>query len=190
MQLSMVAALFVRVDSVYKQLDGVDAWDAQRDARTWPGGCAVIAHPPCRAWGRLRQFAKPRHDEKELGVWAVAQVRQWGGVLEHPAESTLYAHCGMPRPGQFPDAWGGWSFAVDQFHWGHKARKPTWLYVVGIEPDDLPAMPRREGEPTHCVRPSKSYPRLVSITHAEREHSPEGFARWLVEVAMRARVAA
>jgi hypothetical protein len=86
-----VAALFVRADSVYKALPAVDAWDAGRDARSWPGGCPVVAH--------------------------------------------------------------------------------------------LPALPVRDGAPTHCVRPTKSYPRLPSITHAQREHTPQDLAVWLVEVA-------
>lgn len=180
-----VAVLFARADSVYKSIPGCDVWDIDRDALKWPGGNSVVAHPPCRAWGRLRQFAQPRDGEKELGVWAVEQVRRWGGVLEHPQESTLWAHCRMPRPGQFPDEYGGWSLVIDQYHFGHRAEKRTWLYVVGIDPDDLPPIPFKEGRPTHCVRPTKSYPRLPSITKAEREHTPAPLAEWLVEVARR-----
>lgn len=93
--LGPVAALFVRADSIYKTMPGVDAWDIERDARKWPGGCPVVAHPPCRAWGRLRQFAKPRPDEKDLAPWAVEKVRRWGGVLEHPANSSLWIACGL-----------------------------------------------------------------------------------------------
>lgn len=184
-----VSALFVRQDSVYKTMPGVDAYDIDRDARLWAGGCPVVAHPPCRSWGRLRQFAKPRSDEKALGPWAVEQVRRFGGVLEHPAESTLFAHCHMPRPGQFPDEFGGYTIEVNQFHFGHRAEKATWLYIVGCEPDDLPAIPVRQGKPTHCVRPTKSYPRLPSITKAEREHTPEPLAHWLVQVARLTEVA-
>lgn len=182
--LKPVAALFVRRDSVYKCLD-VDAYDIDRDARTFGGGVPVVAHPPCRTWGRLRQFSHGTQDEKMLGVWAVGQVRKWGGVLEHPAASTLWIHCGMHMPGRFPDNWGGWTLEVDQFHFGHRARKRTWLYIVGCDPDDLPEIPHREGSPTHCVRTTKSYPRLPSITKVEREQTPREFAMWLVEVAMR-----
>lgn len=75
------AVLFARSDSHYKALFGTDVWDIERDARKWPGGAPVVAHPPCRAWGRLRQFAKPRKGERLLATWSVRQVRQWGGLF-------------------------------------------------------------------------------------------------------------
>jgi len=53
-----VAVLFARADSHYKALPGVDVWDEARDARKWPGGAPLVAHPPCRLWAKLRQFAK------------------------------------------------------------------------------------------------------------------------------------
>ncbi|BBP82422.1 hypothetical protein PHLH8_20640 [Pseudomonas sp. Pc102] len=112
----------------------------------------------------------------------------WGGVLEHPAESSLFNHCRLPHPNEFPDEYGGWTIEIEQFHWGHRAEKATWLYIVGCQPSDLPPMPRRPGRPTHCVRPTKSYPRLPSITKAEREHTPAALAEWLVELARRTSV--
>ncbi|MFV3415300.1 hypothetical protein ACNFH8_23800 [Pseudomonas sp. NY15436] len=180
-----VAVLFARQDSNYKAMAGTDVFDIDRDARTFAGGMPVVAHPPCRMWGRLRQFAKGRPDEKELGIWAVKQVRTWGGVLEHPAESTLFNSCRMPHPGEFPDEFGGWTLEIEQFHWGHRAEKATWLYIVGCSPSDIPAIPRRSGKPTHCVRPTRSYPRLPSITKAEREHTPPALAEWLIKLARR-----
>lgn len=178
-----VAALFVRRDSVYKTFPGVDCWDAERDARKWLGGTPCVAHPPCRGWGRMRQWSHSDPAERALAPLALAFVRQWGGVLEHPAESRLWVEHGLPRPGSFDGT--GYSMEVDQFLWGHRAEKRTWLYIVGCEPDDLPPIPEREGEPTHCVRPTKAYPRLPSITKPEREHTPRAFAEWLVELARR-----
>ena len=180
-----VAVLFARADSIYKTLPGVDVYDIERDARTYDGPWPVVAHPPCRAWGRLRQFAKPRDDEKALAPWAVEQVRRWGGVLEHPAGSTLWPDLALPEPGRGIDAHGGSTLAIHQHWWGHRAEKATRLYICGVQPDRIPDIPMVLGGPTHCIRPTKSYPRLPSVTKAEREHTPPDFARWLVDLARR-----
>ena len=44
----------------------LDLWDAARDARTYEGPHPIIAHPPCKHWGRLRHLA---HVECERGGW-------------------------------------------------------------------------------------------------------------------------
>ncbi|MFC4161998.1 hypothetical protein [Chitinimonas lacunae] len=196
--MSAVAILFARQDSVYKTLEGCDAWDIDRDARRWPGGTSVVAHPPCRAWGRLRHFAKPRADEKALALFAVERVRRWGGVLEHPAGSTLWPAAGLPEPGQ-RDQFGGWTLPICQHWWGHRAEKATWLYIVGCEPANIPDIPLALGDATHIVgssgrrnggdrlRPG-DYGWRPEISKAEREHTPPDLARWLVELARRCRV--
>lgn len=192
-----VAVLFARADSVYKTLPGCDVWDATRDARRWPGGVPVVAHPPCRAWGALRALAKPRPDEKDLAIFAVRQVREWGGVLEHPASSTLWAAAGLPLPGgRAParDEFGGWTLPIFQQWWGHKCEKATWLYIVGCEPDDLPVVPMVLGEASHVItssgrRRDGSRRRKgdlgwrPEVTKAEREHTPAALAVWLVDLA-------
>ncbi len=191
-----VAVLFARADSNYKAMPGVDVWDAERDARRWPGGAPVVAHPPCRAWGRLHYFARPRPDEKDLGFFAADQVRRFGGVLEHPKDSKLWGAAGLPRPGQL-DAWGGWTLPISQSWWGHKAEKLTWLYIVGCSPRELPEMPLRLGRATHVITQSrvrrKDGTRLrkgmegwrPEVTKAEREHTPPELAAWLVDLAAR-----
>lgn len=170
----LVAVLFARSDSIYKTMPGADVWDEARDARGWPGDSSLVAHPPCRGWGRLRQFPMPPRMSASLP-----------GMPSHTFASSGGSWSSLPRPGQFPDSFGGWSMAVDQFIFGHRAEKSTWLYIVGCEPDDLPPMPIRSGRPTHCVRPTRAYPRLPSITKLEREATPPEFAAWLVEVARR-----
>jgi hypothetical protein len=184
----MVAVLFARQDSIYKTIAGLDVYDIERDARTWPGGCPIVAHPPCRAWGQLRHMAKPRHDEKELAVFAVNKIREFGGVLEHPKKSTLWPAMQLPRPGE-RDKFGGWTLPIFQCWFGHRAEKATLLYIVGCEPRDIPAIPLMLGDATHVVGTSgrrhdgtraKSRP---EITKAEREHTPPALAHWLVELA-------
>jgi hypothetical protein len=177
-----VAILFARADSTYKDLPDCDVWDAERDARLWHGGCPVVAHPPCRAWGRLRHFAKPRPDEKALALWAVEQVRKFGGVLEHPASSTLWPAAGLPAPNE-RDLWGGWTLPIHQHHFGHRAEKKTFLYIVGCDPASIPPLPYRMDEPTHVVQTTKRNGGRPHITKAEREHTPPELALWLVELA-------
>ena len=195
--MTQVAVLFARADSIYKSLPGCDVFDIERDARTYDGPWPVVAHPPCRAWGRLRHFAKPRDDEKALAIWAVDLVRRWGGVLEHPAASTLWAACSLPAPGRF-DAVGGFTVGIHQHWFGHRATKPTLLYIVGLTPSDLPEMPMRLGEGTHVIsqdcrrkdgsRIPKGDPRKrPECTKPEREHTPPTLAAWLVELARRTR---
>ncbi len=187
-----VAVLFARKDSHYKAIPGADVWDIDRDARNWPGGRSVVAHPPCRAWGRLRHMATAvKPPEKELALFAVRQVRVFGGVLEHPAGSTLWAEAGLPRPGRH-DEFGGWTLPIVQSWWGHKADKATWLYIVGCAPVDVPTLPFRLGRATHVVA-SNSYAKghplwRPEITKAEREHTPPQLAAWLVDLADRCRV--
>ena len=188
--MSTVAALFVRADSIYKTLPGVDAWDIERDALRWPGGMPVVAHPPCRAWASLRHCAKPRAGEKALALFAIEQVRRWGGVLEHPARSTLWPVAGLPEPGDV-DAFGGWTLIVDQYWWGHRARKRTRLYVCGVRPQSIPQMPMALGEATHTVGLWSGRDRSrcrPSIGKHEFEATPPEFAAWLADLARRCRV--
>lgn len=193
-----IAVLFARQDSIYKTFPGVDVWDIDRDARRFPGGCPVVAHPPCRAWGRLRAFAKPRPDEKDLARWAIGQIRQWGGVLEHPESSSLWADQNLPRPGIEPDRYGGWTLPIHQFWWGHRAQKKTWLYIVGCSPLDIPDIPlklgtadckirldKRRADGSHIKKGDPDFMPLLG--EAEREHTPEKMAQWLVELARRCR---
>lgn len=182
----MVAVLFARHDSIYKTLPDCDVWDAERDARNWPGGCPVIAHPPCRSWGRLRRFAKPLPGERENAIWAVRQVREWGGVLEHPAGSLLWQSAVMPQPGD-RDRFGGFTIWISQYWFGHKADKPTWLYICGIEPADLPPLPFVLGEPAYVINTSKraAQGKRPEVSKAEREHTPLALAEWLRDVALR-----
>ena len=189
---SPVSVLFCCDASYYKLLPACDVWDKKRDARRYAGNNVVIAHPPCRTWGNLRTVAtKAPPAERELGPWAVEQVRRCGGVLEHPAGSILFDHCECGDAGK-PDERGGWTLEVDQYHWGHPAAKPTKLYIVGCSPGDVPAMPRREGTPARCISQGHGvrigHPLFKSrVTQWEREATPPEFAKWLVTLARRCR---
>ena len=177
-----MAALFVRKDSVYKKM-GLDCWDIERDARLFPGGMPVIAHPPCRAWGRLRAFAKPRPDEKELAIFAIEQIRKNGGVLEHPQGSLLWPEI-LPLPGR-TDQFGGFTISINQSWFGHRAEKKTFLYICGISKKQMPPVPISFDLVTHVVAQfSKNKIKRPEISKAEREHTPLHLAKWLYDLAI------
>jgi len=140
---AMVAALYVETGGAYYELEGVDPWDEARDARLYGGPHPVVAHPPCTRWCRLAGLVEARwgHKRGEDGGCfksALEAVRQWGGVLEHPAYSDAWAAHELfapPRAGGWTmaDFCGGWTCHVEQGRYGHPAKKSTWLYAHGVE---------------------------------------------------------
>ncbi|MCE1226217.1 MAG: hypothetical protein LWW87_06985 [Geobacteraceae bacterium] len=168
-----VAVLFARKTSYYKQLPGVDVYDIDRDAFTFLGGVPVVAHPPCRTWGKLSHMAtSARPGEKELALFAIEQIRKNGGVLEHPKYSKLFKL--LPPVGQY-DSFGGFVLGVNQSWWGHNGEKPTLLYICGVPRNTVSL-------PLSLAYPLKS---CESMCTAERERTPPAFARWLVDLAAR-----
>ncbi len=149
----MVAALFVNQGGPYFDLPGVDPWDESRDARLYAGPWPVVAHPPCQRWGKfwagqplwIKRTGSRKRKGDDGGCFdaALAAVRRWGGVLEHPADSHAWAHFGLNRPPRSggwvsADFYGGWTCCVEQGRYGHYARKPTWLLAYGLP--DLPEL--------------------------------------------------
>ena len=155
-----VAALYVMPDGPYAGLEGVDLWDEARDARQYSGPYPVVAHPPCARWGRYWHGGPMARQRRILGdddgcfAAALEAVRRWGGVLEHPEASHAWRRFGLaapPRGGGWVRAdpiWAdpqGWTCCVEQGHYGHPARKATWLYAVGVDLPDLRWGPSEKG---------------------------------------------
>ena len=181
-----VAVLFAMKDSIYNQYAECDVYDKERNALSFCGDLPVIAHPPCRAWGRLRSFAKPEPGEKELAFFALEMVRKNGGVLEHPESSKLWEEANLPF-GLNTDDFGGWTLKVDQFWWGHKARKRTWLYICGIERRYV-SYPIRFDAIQYTVsttmnRGRKHFKPKPTISKRDRSATPKLFAEWLIDLA-------
>lgn len=164
----MVAALYVESDGAYFGLPGVDPWDEARDARKYAGPHSVVAHPPCQRWGRMWHGStrKPHQFEKgaDFGCFmaALAALRRYGGVLEHPADSHAWETFGLgkpPRSGGWVDASSRhdtdpnrfWTCCVYQGHYGHLAGKPTWLLAYGMAREQLPEL--RWGKTEQRIHP-------------------------------------
>jgi hypothetical protein len=142
-----LAALFVATGGCYFGIEDVDPWDEPRDARLYAGPWPVVAHPPCARWCRLaglveKVYGYKRGDDGGCFAAALAAVRKWGGVLEHlehPAYSDAFAAHGIPAP---TGPWqrttdGGWVCYVEQWYYGHPAKKATWLYAFGLTPPQM-----------------------------------------------------
>ena len=164
-------------------------YDETRDARTFTGQAPVVAHPPCGPWGRLYHLCTKQ--DASAGPHAVRVVQANGGVLEHPADSKLWDACGLPRPGERTDRYGGFTVCVKQVSWGHPCEKKTWLYFVRVDRSVLWANMRRGGVASHCVTrcrlTGKRERALKFASKDQRTHTPEAFARFLVDVANTAR---
>ena len=156
-----IAALYVESDGAYFGLPGVDPWDETRDARKYQGPHPVVAHPPCQRWGRFwggnpKQWPRLKlGDDQGCFAAALAAVRQFGGVLEHPEASHAWAANGLNKPPKSggwisADFQGGWTCCVEQGHYGHLSRKATWLYAVVADPRNLPTL--AWGKAENCIR--------------------------------------
>lgn len=204
----MVAALFVEANGPYSKLRHVDPWPASRDARKYHGPHPVVAHPPCERWGRYWSGGPSARRRRRLGddegcfATALLAVRRWGGVLEHPAHSHAFRIFGLgfppPEGGWIPELFlqGGFICHVEQGHYGHPARKATWLYGVfprGVHPPELKWGPSKasrrldEGFHTAAERRSARARGKKPISRLSRKEllwTPPAFRDALIRVAL------
>lgn len=196
-----VAALYVQKGGAYYDLEGVDPWDEQRDARLYAGPHPVVGHPPCSRWCRLAglveaRWGHKRGDDGGCFAAALASVRQWGGVLEHPAYSDAWAAFDLPAPprhgGWVRGFCGGWACHVEQVKYGHPAKKATWLYAFDV---DLPALlwgSTADGASTAlvswCGNRTRADEKRPRVGKAQASKSPPAFRDLLIAMARTARV--
>jgi len=207
-----IAALFVETQGVYVHLPGVDVWGIELDARTYSGPYPVVAHPPCERWGRYWGGGPMLHGtpkQKKLGddggcfTSALRSVIKWGGVLEHPEASHAFkAHglCAPPKSGGWTYAYptarkrAAWVCCVEQGHYGHPARKATWLFVCGVRREDLPELtwgPAKKGqrlEPGFHSREERAAAPttkklIVRLTKRQMVDTPPAFRDVLIGIA-------
>lgn len=194
----MIAALFVETNGCYFGLPGVDPWDIQRDARLYEGPHPVVAHPPCERWGRFAKgsMTKQVHQVGDDGgcfAWALHSLKMWGGILEHPAHSKAWAAFGIPTPpkaGWLEVGSNGrmWTCEVEQGHYGHGARKKTWLLAVGPKPQELIWGPAEQRLPAKRLaeRGYESARRCGAIgnmSSQQRQRTPPAFRDLLLSIA-------
>ncbi len=123
---------------------GQDSW-VSRESRVHR-----MAARPGRYWhgGPSAKVRRVKGDDGGCFAAALAAVRRWGGVLEHPAASAAWDAFGLAKPYRSggwinADFDGGWTCCIDQEFWGHRAQKATWLYACGVT---LPSLRWGKGE--------------------------------------------
>jgi hypothetical protein len=196
-----VGALFVAKGGPYFGLPHVDPWCEERDARKYAGPYPVVAHPPCERWGRYWSGGPSAKVRRKLGdddgcfEAALAAVRKWGGVLEHPEASHAFKRFGLPIPkwkGEWTerDEYGGASCCVAQGHYGHRARKMTWLYAVGTSLPELTWGPSQGGVRLDLGYHSKEERRRATrtgvcqrLSKRQRLLTPPAFRDLLISIA-------
>ena len=200
-----IAALYVIGNGIYSSRPDVDLWDEARDARKYAGPWPVVAHPPCARWGRYwfggpsARVRRLKGDDGGCFNAALNSVRVWGGIIEHPKGSHAWKHfdLAIPRPGvgwTKADEVAGFTCQVEQGHFGHPCRKPTWLYASGVELPELPW-----GPSAACARIDLGCHRgddrrkrvkrgqVAQLSHRQRASTPTAFAEMLISVAKTAR---
>ena len=193
----LIAALFVETNGCYFDQPGIDPWDIKRDARLYTGPHPVIAHPPCQRWGRFAEGSMTRKDQvvgDDDGCFesALASLRAFGGVLEHPAHSKAWPAHAIPAPpkrGWLQVGANEWTCEVEQGHYGHPARKKTWLLAVTPQkPGDLIWGPAEQRLPAKRLaeRGYESARRCGAIgnmSSKQRQRTPPEFRTILVLIA-------
>ena len=118
---------------------------------------------------------------------ALECIRRFGGVLEHPAGSWAWKTFALPRPelGVWSSSRGSeWVTEVWQSAYGHRARKRTWLFYAGDEPQPLDWS---TSSGTHqCGWFDRNKPTLGG---REASATPPAFAELLVSLARAANIA-
>lgn len=192
-----VAALYVEPRGIYADLPDVEIWDKERDARLYAGPCPVVAHPPCARWCRLAglveaRWGHTRGEDDGCFEAALSAVRRFGGVLEHPAYSDAWLAFGLNRPptgGGWVNAdWeGGWTCYVEQRHYGHRAKKASWLYAHSVELPRLcwNVMPDQKSDArvSWCGNHVSSHEQRPLLGKRERSATPEPFRDVLLDLA-------
>ena len=118
-------------------------------------------------------------------------------MLEHPEASHAWKFFGLNKPPKKggwikADEYGGLTCCVEQGHYGHRARKATWLYINKVKPIEL-IWGKAEGKMSiecsfhsakeRALAKKNGYAQKERITPRERLATPGPFRDLLIKIA-------
>lgn len=149
-----------------------------------------------KRYGRQRPAWYPGGSDDGCFASALASVRRYGGVLEHPAGSHAWEAHGLRAPGgsfmgeRLDDCWVGvtnpdgfhyWVCEVWQHAYGHGARKRTWLLYCGKQAPFELNWERNSATVTHCIgHDAKWRTDKIRLEKRHASATPPAFARDLI----------
>jgi hypothetical protein len=201
--MTKINALFVETDGVYFNQENIIPWDIEKNAFDCKNNLKAICHPPCKRWGRYWsggpsvKVKKLMGDDNQSFAFCLWYVRTFGGIIEHPQGSHAWNYYGLKKPkhGQGwieADSYGGYTCSVYQGNYGHKAPKPTWLYINKVNKKELdwsrPENKLKVEESPHskeeamAIRNDPNYKPKKRISEKERMDTPIEFRDLLVSM--------
>lgn len=166
--MNKIPVLFCEEKSNYKKFDYFDCFDFKKNALTFKGNEAVICHPPCQHWSKLKYFTKRPIHEKRLAIWAMLLVSKNGGILEQPKGSYLFNIISKLIKEKKIN---GFIISINQHWFGHPCKKETLLYINGLNYNDLPALELSFNAVEYCITSSKKN-KLKQISNNWRNRTP------------------
>jgi hypothetical protein len=94
----VIAALYVDPRGAYAGLPDVDLWDEARDARSYRGPHAVVAHPPCSRWCRLAGLVEARWGHRRRMVVLRRARAIWASREERHLALRVRSVCAAKSP--------------------------------------------------------------------------------------------
>lgn len=167
-----IKVYFVSKKSNYKNQQEFDCYDEDKNAFNYPPVKPAIYHPPCRLFSKLRYFSTAPASEKYCALWSMYFVRVYGGIVEHPYDSLLWKMHNINQVNVI-DEFGGFWLVVDQHWFGFPTRKRTGLYIVGINPNEVPRLELKLYQPTR---------KFEHLSPTQRSSSPPEFINFLKKI--------
>jgi hypothetical protein len=87
-----------------------------------------------------------------------------------------------PLPGMGTDNFGGFCIEIDQVEFGHICRKRTWLYIVGLNINELVNVPFPGRKPSRVISSAIGKPTLKRAAKKFRNYTPLPLAKELIRL--------